>query len=68
MGTRMTRIERIFTDFRLRRKFFCHKLHKFSQIEAQTSFALTSANTNEVSVQFVKICAICGQFIMPQAG
>ena len=58
----MTRIRRINADLsRLRRDGRRHKLHKFSQIQAQTSFALSSLETNEVSVQFVKICVICGQ-------
>ena len=48
---RMTRIERIKTDFALpAAKFFCHELHEFSRIEAQTAFVRKHLDMNEVNV------------------
>ena len=61
MAKRMTRIERIKTDFALpAAKFFRHELHEFSRIEAQTAFVRKHADMNAVNVQFVKIRAIRG--------
>lgn len=51
MGTRRTRIERIYADFDPAFGVMC-----WPQILAPTLFALANRDTNEVSVQFVKIC------------
>ena len=57
----MPRMKRMKTDFALpAAKFFCHELHEFSRIEAQTAFVRKHADMNEVNVQFVKIRAIRG--------